>query len=31
MRRAAFVILALGWTSAVAMLLIASLVVRAFG
>ena len=31
MRRTAFLILALGWASAVATLLIASLVVRAFG
>jgi hypothetical protein len=31
MRRAAFLILAIGWASAVALLLIASLVVRALG
>jgi len=31
MRRAAFLMLALGWASAVAMLLVASLVVRALG
>jgi hypothetical protein len=31
MRRAAFLFLAIGWVSAVALLLIASLVVRALG